>query len=82
MYPSTMLRNVSRHLWVRFRQPVTIRSGLDRHDSFYRSRVAQTVRDPQTQVDFEFLEDELIHIEVSHKVLSIRLYHQTQTNGH
>ena len=42
---------------------------LGRHDAFYRSRVAQTVRDPHTQVDFEFLEDELIHIEVSHKVL-------------
>lgn len=44
---------------------------LGRHDAYYRSRLAQTVRDPQTQVDFEFLEDELIHIEVSHKVLRI-----------
>ena len=44
---------------------------LGRHDAYYRSRLAQTVRDPQTQVDFEFLEDELIHIEVSHKVLHI-----------
>jgi uncharacterized SAM-dependent methyltransferase len=42
---------------------------LDRHEAFYRSRVAQTVRDPQTQVEFAFLEDELVMVEVSHKVI-------------
>jgi L-histidine Nalpha-methyltransferase / hercynylcysteine S-oxide synthase len=47
------------------------RSVLGRHDAFYRSRVAQTVRDPQTQVDFTFLADELVHVESSHKVISI-----------
>ena len=44
---------------------------LGRHDAFYRSRVTQTIRDPQTMVDFTFLADELIHIEESHKVISI-----------
>ena len=48
-------------------------SVLGRHDAFYRSRVAQTVRDPQTQVDFTLLEDELIHVEESHKVIYIAL---------
>ena len=47
------------------------RSILGRHDAFYRSRVTQTIRDPQTMVDFTFLADELIHIEESHKVISI-----------
>ena len=46
-----------------------LRSGLDRRDAFYRSRFAQTVRDPHTQVNFEFLEDEFIHIVMSQKVL-------------
>ncbi|KAH9991248.1 DUF323 domain-containing protein [Russula vinacea] len=52
-----------------------------RHDAFYRSRVAQTVRDPQTQVDFTFVADELIHIEVSYKYTEGAAYHLfTETN--
>jgi L-histidine Nalpha-methyltransferase / hercynylcysteine S-oxide synthase len=42
--------------------------GLERHEAFYRSRIAQTVRDPKTQVEFAFLEDELVMIEIAHKV--------------
>jgi L-histidine Nalpha-methyltransferase / hercynylcysteine S-oxide synthase len=42
--------------------------GLERHEAFYRSRVAQTVRDPKTQVEFAFLEDELVMIEIAYKV--------------
>ena len=56
------------------------RSVLGRHDAFYRSRVVQTVRDPQTQVDFTFLEDELIHVEESHKVISIKPYRKAMTD--
>jgi uncharacterized SAM-dependent methyltransferase len=44
---------------------------LGRHDAFYRSRVAQTVRDPGSEVEFAFLADELVHVEVSHKVVFI-----------
>jgi hypothetical protein len=55
-------------------------SVLGRHNAYYRSRVAQTVRDPQTQVDFTFLADELIHVESSHKVFSIKLYRKTMTD--
>ena len=58
---------MSRFLRARILKKI-IRSGLDRHDASCRSRFAQTVRDPHTQVDFEFLEDELIHIAMSHKV--------------
>jgi hypothetical protein len=32
------------------------------------------VRDPGSQVEFAFLEDELVHIEVAHKVPFIDLY--------
>ncbi|KAI0252124.1 hypothetical protein BJV78DRAFT_374713 [Lactifluus subvellereus] len=42
--------------------------GLDRHESFCRSRVAQTVCDPQTKAEFTFLEDELVMIQVAHTV--------------
>ncbi|KAH9080323.1 DUF323 domain-containing protein [Lactarius deliciosus] len=38
-----------------------------RHEAFYRSRTAQTVRDPQTQTEFAFLADELVHVEHSLK---------------
>ena len=38
---------------------------------FYRSRTAQTTRDPGSQVDFAFLEDELVHVLSSHKVTFI-----------
>ena len=37
-------------------------------DAFYRSCATQTVRDPQSQVEFAFLEDELVYIESSRKV--------------
>ena len=47
------------------------RSGLGRNDMFYRSRTAQTVCNPVLQVDFAFLEDELVHILSSHKVIFI-----------
>jgi hypothetical protein len=43
--------------------------GLERYEAFYRSRIAQTVRDPKTQIEFASLvEDELVMIEVAHKV--------------
>ncbi|KAI0059578.1 DUF323 domain-containing protein [Artomyces pyxidatus] len=38
-----------------------------RHEAFYRSKAAQTVRDSKTQQEFAFLADELIHVEVSYK---------------
>jgi uncharacterized SAM-dependent methyltransferase len=46
---------------------------LDRHEAFYRSRVAQTVRDPETQVELAFRENEKVMVEVSHKVFLHRL---------
>lgn len=55
---------------------------LGRHDAFYRSRAAQTVRDPGSQVEFAFLADELVHIEESHKVVSINLYLAKQTDNY
>jgi uncharacterized SAM-dependent methyltransferase len=71
-----MPRNVSQYSLAQFRAIRVLNDySLDHHDAFYRSRVAQTVRDPLTQVDFTFLADELIHIEVSYKVISIELYH-------
>ncbi|KAH9974228.1 histidine-specific methyltransferase [Russula compacta] len=38
-----------------------------RHEAFYRSRIAQTIRDPQTQVDFTFVADERVSVVASHK---------------
>ncbi|KAI0043936.1 DUF323 domain-containing protein [Auriscalpium vulgare] len=38
-----------------------------RHEAFYRSKGAQTVRDPKTGEEFSFLADELVNVEVSHK---------------
>ncbi len=55
-------------------------SVLGRHDAFYRSCAAQTVRDPESQVDFAFLADELVHIEVSYKVIFINVYPAKQTD--
>lgn len=40
-----------------------------RHEAFYRSRVDQTITDPKTQTEFSFLGNELIQVEVSHKVV-------------
>ena len=42
---------------------------LGRRDAFYRSCATQTVLDPQSQVEFSFLEDEVVHIESSRKVI-------------
>ena len=52
---------------------MNIQCVIDRHEAFYRSRAAQTVRDPQTQTEFAFLADELVNIEYSHKVWAIGL---------
>jgi len=41
---------------------------LGMHEAFFRSRAAQTVRDPQTHIEFEFRADELVQIETSNKV--------------
>ena len=41
---------------------------------FYRSRTSQIVRDPGSQVDFTFLEGELVHVLPSHKVIFINSY--------
>jgi len=41
---------------------------LGMHEAFFRSRAAQTVRDPQTHIEFEFHADELVQIETSNKV--------------
>ncbi|KAI0260686.1 DUF323 domain-containing protein [Gloeopeniophorella convolvens] len=38
-----------------------------RHEAYYRSRAAQTVRDPQTRQELSFLADELVRVEVSYK---------------
>jgi len=51
-----------------------------RNDMFYCSRTAQTVRDPASQVDFAFLEGELVHVLPSHKVISINSYIEKQTD--
>ena len=41
---------------------------LGRRDAFYyQSCATQTVLDPQSQVEFAFLEDELVYIESSRK---------------
>jgi len=39
-------------------------SALGQHDAFYRSCFTSIVRDLHMQIDFEFLEDELIRFEV------------------
>ncbi|KAI0304248.1 histidine-specific methyltransferase, partial [Multifurca ochricompacta] len=46
-----------------------------RHEAFYRSRVAQTVRVPETKLEFAFLADELVNIEMSHKYTERETYH-------
>ena len=43
-------------------------ASIGRRDAFYRSCTAQTVLDPQSQVEFALLEDELVYIESSRKV--------------
>ncbi len=40
----------------------------DRHEAYYKSTCDQTVVDPETKAHFPFVKDELIHVEVSHKV--------------
>lgn len=42
-----------------------------RHEAFYRSRVEQRVVDPSSGNEFTFLPDELVQVEVSHKVCLI-----------
>ncbi|KAI9508419.1 DUF323 domain-containing protein [Russula earlei] len=46
-----------------------------RHEAYLRSRAAQTVRDPQTGVEYAFLEGELVQIETSHKYSESDAYH-------
>lgn len=40
-----------------------------RHEAYYRSTCDQTVVDPETKAHFPFVKDELIRVEVSHKVM-------------
>lgn len=39
-----------------------------RHEAYYKSKVTQTVIDPTSKIEFSFLKDELIQVEVSRKV--------------
>jgi hypothetical protein len=39
-----------------------------RHEAYYKSKGHQTVQDPVTKKEFTFIPDELIGIEVAHKV--------------
>ena len=48
---------------------------------FYRSRTAQTVRVPGSQVDFAFLEGELVHVLPSHKVFFHKSHIERLING-
>ena len=43
-------------------------SHLDRHEGYYKSTCAHTIVDPVTKTEFSFLKDELIRVELSHKV--------------
>ena len=54
---------------------------LGRNDMFYRSRTAQTVRVPGSQVDFAFLEGELVHVLPSHKVFFHKSHIERLING-
>jgi hypothetical protein len=47
---------------------------LDRHEAVYKSTVDQTIRDPTSGKEFHFSKDELVKVEVSHKV-SLLLIH-------
>jgi uncharacterized SAM-dependent methyltransferase len=53
---------------------------LGRNDMFYRSRTAQTVRVLGSQVNFAFLEDELVHVLPSHKVFFNKSHIEKQTD--
>lgn len=41
-----------------------------RHEAYFKSKDKQTVVDPSSGTTFEFLRDELVRVEVSHKVRS------------
>lgn len=47
---------------------------LRRHEAYYRSRCAQTVRDPSSRAQVEFLPDELVNVECSHKYSDLDAY--------
>jgi uncharacterized SAM-dependent methyltransferase len=44
---------------------------IGRHEAYYRSKCGQTTRDPASGAEFSFLPDELVNIEVSHKVFQL-----------
>ncbi|KAK7690156.1 hypothetical protein QCA50_006805 [Cerrena zonata] len=40
---------------------------LHRHEGYYKSKCAQTIVDPASKAEFNFLQDELVRVELSHK---------------
>lgn len=51
-----------------------------RHEAFYRSRVEQRVVDPSSGSEFTFLPDELVQVEVSHKVCLVTVSEEFYAN--
>lgn len=45
-------------------------SDVGRHEAFFKSKCAQTVRDPSNEKEITFLKDELMKVEESLKVCS------------